>query len=127
MMVGAGKKLVRLNIDMIMTLQIWHCIMEKQLWLEPMQRRTWANLTIRVFGEVMHPISKSLITELKNGPTWSEIRFFPKERPSIGGGTSVTKDDSFLIFGGILEVYQGKNLTKIHQKVNSFLFLPLLY
>ena len=56
---------------------------------------------------------------------WSDLKrnpFFPEGTTEYWGGTSVTKDDSFLIFGGILEVYQGKNLTKIHQKVNSFLF-----
>ena len=43
---------------------------------------------------------------------WSDLNrntFFPEWTRSYWEGTSVTKDDSFLIFGGILDVYTEKS------------------
>ena len=45
---------------------------------------------------------------------WSDLKrnpFFPEGTHEYWGGTSVTKEDSFIIFGGTLDVYQGKNFT----------------
>ena len=58
--------------------------MESQSWSEPMKTKSCTSSMIIVFGEVMLPISKYSISQLKNGPTWSEIRFFPKELNGIG-------------------------------------------
>ena len=47
---------------------------------------------------------------------WSEldrIPVFPELTFDYWKGTSVTKDDSFLVFGGHLSVYEGKSSLKI--------------
>ena len=43
---------------------------------------------------------------------WSDLKrnpFFPELAKSYWQGASVTKEDSFLIFGGRFQVYNGKN------------------
>ena len=43
---------------------------------------------------------------------WSDLNrnpFFPEGTKSYWEGTSVTKEDSFLIFGGALRYYEGKS------------------
>ena len=47
---------------------------------------------------------------------WSDLKrhpFFPEGTKSYYGGISVTKEDSFLIFGGHLYIYEGKNFTNV--------------
>ena len=43
---------------------------------------------------------------------WSDLNripVFPELTAEYWGGTSVTKDDSFLVFGGDLGIYEGKS------------------
>ena len=47
---------------------------------------------------------------------WSDLNripVFPELTNHYWQGTSVTKDDSFLVFGGYLNVYEGKSSLKI--------------
>ena len=52
---------------------------------------------------------------------WSDLKrnpFFPEKTIWYWQGTSVTKEDSFLVFGGYLGVYYGKSslLTLTHRQ-----------
>ena len=53
---------------------------------------------------------------------WSDLKrhpFFPEGTKSYYGGTSVTKEDSFLIFGGHLYIYEGKNFKNVSDLTSS--------
>ena len=56
---------------------------------------------------------------------WSDLNrnpFFPEYTASYLYGTSVTKEDSFLVFGGEINLYTGKSSWK-YEKLQLFSFL----
>ena len=57
--------------------------------------------------------------EVYNSTTeeWSDLKrnpFFPEGTKWYRSGTSVTKEDSFLVLGGVFSFYKEKNLKSVH-------------